>query len=936
MGNPLLALRDQGQSVWYDNVRRGLITSGEFQKMVAEDGVAGVTSNPTIFEKAIAGSTDYDADIKELVAQGKSTEEVYLGLVIRDIQLAADILRPRYDETEGRDGLACLEVSPLLAYDGEASLESARMLWKALDRPNVMIKIPGTPQGLPAIEQCLSEGININITLLFGVENYERVAWAYVNGLEKRAARGEPVDRMASVASFFVSRVDSLGDKLLEEKIRAAESADKERLESLLGKAGIANARIAYAKFKEIFDGDRFRALAGKGAGVQRCLWASTSTKNPQYRDVMYVEGLLGPDTVNTMPQATLDAFRDHGRITPQLEQGLDEARALLGALAEAGIDFRAVTDQLQTEGVELFADSYRKLIQCIDEKRDALLAQTAGRYSASFGEYGPRVEDALLRLQKEEFPRRLWAKDPSLWRKEEQSQKAIKQRLGWLTVTEAMAEHCDQLQAFAQEVRRAGFQEAVLLGMGGSSLAPEVLQRTIGGASGYPQLQLLDTTDPQAILACERSLDLGHTLFIVSSKSGTTAETVSLYAYFRERVRGIKGDRFGENFVAITDPGTPLERTARQDGFRRLFLNAPDVGGRFSALSYFGLVPAALIGVDVARLLDGTEAMVQGCASCVPPGENPGVWLGAALGELARAGRDKVTLVTDEALAAFGGWAEQLLAESTGKDGRGLIPVEGEPLGDPAVYGGDRVFVHLGLDAAGGDSDGRLKALAAAGHPVLRLRLSDRYDLGQEFFRWEVAIATAGAVMEVNPFDEPGVQESKDNTSRLLAEYARTGRLPQPEPDLALDGEGASAAAARLAAHLRRARPSDYLALLAYLKPSPEHDERLQSVRLALRDSLKVATTVGYGPRFLHSTGQLHKAGPDSGLFLQISADDAEELPIPGQPHGFATLKRAQALGDLQSLRDKGRRVLWVHLGGDSEGGLARLEEAVKEALSG
>jgi len=690
-----------------------------------------------------------------------------------------------------------------------------------------------------------------------------------------------------------------------------------------MGKTGIANARIAYAKIRGFFGSERFRALAAKGAGVQRCLWASTSAKNTHYRDVMYVEGLLGPDTINTMPQATLDAFRDHGLIAPHLEDGLDEARALLGALAEAGIDFRAVTDQLQTEGVELFADSYRKLIQCLDEKRET------GRYSASLGEYGDRVEEALRRLQNDEFPRRLWAKDPSLWSSAAKQQAAIKQRLGWLTVIEAMAEHCDQLQSFAQEVRRAGFQKAVLLGMGGSSLAPEVCQRTIGSAPGYPQLELLDTTDPQAILACERSLDLSRTLFIVSSKSGTTAETVSLYSYFREKARAVKGERFGENFVAITDPGAPLERTARQDGFRRCFLNAPDVGGRFSALSYFGLVPAAVTGVDVARLLDRTEAMVQGCASCVPPQENPGVWLGAALGELALAGRDKVTLFPTDGLAAFGVWAEQLLAESSGKDGRGLIPVNGEPPGDAAVYGGDRVFVHIGF----GDEDRRLRGLEAAGHPVIRLRLGDPYDLGQEFFRWEVAIATAGALIGINPFDEPGVQESKDNTSRLLAEYARQGHLPQPEPDLTLDGSGD--AVDRLAVHLRQARPGDYLALLAYIQPTPEHDRPLQSVRLALRDSLKLATTVGYGPRFLHSTGQLHKAGPNSGLLLQLTADDADDPPVPGQPYGFSTLKRAQALGDLQSLRDKGRRVLWVHLGGDIRDGLTRLEEAVKEALS-
>jgi transaldolase/glucose-6-phosphate isomerase len=953
MSNPLLELTKLGQSVWYDNMRRGLITSGEFRRMVEEDGVTGVTSNPTIFEKAITASADYDAAIRELISQGKGVDEIYLALVVHDIQSAADILRPIYDRTAGRDGYACLEVSPELASETQATIDSARALFRALDRPNVMIKIPGTPEGIPAIEQCLSEGININVTLLFGVENYEQVALAYIAGLEKLAAAGRPVDRIASVASFFVSRVDTLVDKQLDERARAAGTPqERERLESLLGKAGIANAKVAYRKFQEVFAGQRFQAMAKKGAGVQRCLWASTSTKNPDYRDVMYAEGLIGPDTVDTMPQATLDAFRDHGRPAATLAQGVDDADETLSALGgEAGIDFRRVTDQLQVDGVQLFVDSYRKLIRGLHAKREAILAEAAGAYSAALGEHRRRVEERLRSLGEQGFTRRLWAKDATLWKDGSAEQSAIKNRLGWLAATESMLEHCDALSAFAADVKDAGFQRAVLLGMGGSSLAPEVFQRTFGPAAGHPALAVLDTTDPAAILALERDLDLAHTLFIVSSKGGETTETSALCRYFFEKVRAVKGPRAGENFVAITDRGTPLEELASASGgFRRCFLNAADIGGRFSVLSYFGLVPAAVLGMDVERLLDGAEALAQASASCIPPGDNPGVWLGAILGELANAGRDKVTLVPSPALAAFGAWVEQLLAESTGKEGkkgrRGLIPIDREPLGEPTTYADDRLFVHLGLEGQADGLDEKLRVLEAAGHPVVHLRLTDTYDLGREFFRWEVATATAGAILEVNPFDEPNVRESKENTARLLREGLHPEAPVLQEDGLALfcDEETAAALgksagngslAAYLVAHLRRARPGDYLAIMAYLPPWPAHDDALQAIRLRLRDGLRLATTLGYGPRFLHSTGQLHKGGPDKGLFIQLTVDDPEELPIPGKAYGFSTLKQAQAEGDLASLQSKGRRVVRIHLGRDVVAGLQRLKALAEEIIT-
>jgi glucose-6-phosphate isomerase len=549
-------------------------------------------------------------------------------------------------------------------------------------------------------------------------------------------------------------------------------------------------------------------------------------------------------------------------------------------------------------------------------------------------------MREALERAAREDLARRLWAGDPDLWRPGEPAHAAIiRQRLGWLRVATTMQGEIDRLAAFANEVRRAGFRQAVLLGMGGSSLAPEVLRRTFGVAPGYLDLAVLDTTDPATILRTERGLDLPRTLFIVASKSGTTIETTAQFAYFYERLRTLRGRVAGEQFVAITDPGTPLAELARDRGFRAAFLNPPDIGGRYSALSLFGLVPAALLGLDLRGLLERATQMMAACGPEVPAAENPGLALGVTLAVQALAGRDKVTLVLPPPLASFGAWVEQLVAESTGKEGRGILPVDGEPLGMPVVYGRDRVFVALRMAGAADAAQAqRLAALEAAGHPVVRLDLADVLALGGEFFRWAFATAVAGALLGVNPFDEPNVQESKDATKRVLAAAAE-GQLPEPEPalvaeGLALYGDVAGGALDQaLAAFLAQARDGDYLALHAYLPYDPAIAEALQTLRVALRDRLRLATTVGFGPRFLHSTGQLHKGGPNNGLFLQLTADDVEDAAVPGEAYTFGVLKRAQALGDFVALRARGRRIVRIHLGADALAGLRLLDAAARRA---
>jgi transaldolase/glucose-6-phosphate isomerase len=939
--NALLKLRTFGQSIWLDFIRRSMLVSGELQQLISEDGLRGMTSNPSIFEKAIAGSQDYDDAIRALALKGRSVNTIYQSLTVEDVQLAADLFGPIYEETDGRDGFVSLEVSPHLAYDTVDTIAEAHRLWSAVNRPNVMIKVPATRNGIPAIRQLISDGINVNVTLLFSLLRYRAVAEAYVAGLEARAAQGEPLKPVASVASFFLSRIDVLVDPMLEQ-IMNSDTPQAEAAKEIHGQVAIASAKVAYQVFEEIFGTERFRKLSALGARPQRLLWASTSTKNPAYSDVKYVEALIGPQTVNTVPLETLHAYRDHGDPAPRLQQDGREALQVLQRLSQLGIDLDAVTQQLETEGVEKFVKPFDRLVETLEQERAAALQEPLDRQALDLGDYQEAVRSRITSLTEEQFVTRLWRKDPTLWKTDPGDREIIRNALGWLHVAGKMEENLDGLDSFVTEVKAAGFRHVVHMGMGGSSLAPLIFERSfVGGEEALP-LTVLDTTDPATILRIEQEIPVADTLFIVASKSGTTAEPLAFADYFFNRVKGYKGDQAGENFVAITDPNTALVELAAGRGFRRTFLNYADIGGRYSALSYFGLVPATLMGVDVSELLARALRMVHACACCISEEENPGVALGAALGELAQQGRDKVTFLVPESISTLGMWLEQLLAESTGKEGTGLLPVAGEPIGVPSVYGEDRLFVFIRMeDEEAPALEPGVAALREAGQPVITIRVADRLDLGQEFFRWEIATATAGAILGINAFNQPNVQESKDNTNRLLAVVKEQGRLPKSEPTL-IQGplslyaqDAGSTATETLKRFFTQAAPGDYVALMAYLTESPAVNQALQRIRLDLRDSLHVATTQGYGPRFLHSTGQYHKGGPNSGLFLQLTAEDAKDAHVPGQPYTFGVLKRAQALGDLEALRKHGRRVMRVHLGGNVGEGLTALGEAIASAVA-
>ncbi|MFY9530973.1 MAG: bifunctional transaldolase/phosoglucose isomerase [Candidatus Acidiferrales bacterium] len=921
-GNPLLEVEKQGQAIWLDYIRRSLLTSGELKRLVDNDGLTGVTSNPTIFDKAIAGSSDYDEKLRDLLAKDPRSNAATLfeALAVEDIRMAADILRPVYDRTQGADGFVSLEVSPTLANDTPGTIRGAERLWKAVSRPNLMIKVPATPEGIPAIEHLIASGINVNITLMFSLGHYEKVANAYLRGLERCA---QP-SKVASVASFFVSRVDGLVDAALE-RIGTPEAVAQR------GKIGIANCRVVYRRFREIFYGDAFAALRKKGARVQRVLWASTSTKNPAYRDVLYVEELIGPDTVNTMPPATLDAFRDHGKVRgATISESLDAAVKDLAALKKLGISLDEITEKLQVDGVASFTESFEKLMASLETKRRAILSKQVDTESEDLGSLNVSVQKRLAEWQAAGLGRRLWAKDPTLWAKPDTPE--ISDRLGWLRLPELMQEQVGNLVSFREQIKAEGFTHAVLLGMGGSSLAPEVFQTTFGNARGYPELRVLDSTHPAAVRGIESSIDPATSLFFVSSKSGTTLEPNSFFFYFWKVVSACSKTP-GRQFVAITDPGTPLQKLAEQRRFRHVFQATPDVGGRYSALTAFGLVPAAVIGLDLNRFLDHAWSMQEACASCVPEPQNPGLILGAILGEAARAGRDKVTFLASPGVRSLPIWLEQLIAESTGKEGKGIVPIAGEePFAAAGTYGNDRIFVQLKLATdSDGDSNDQLRALRAAGHPVVRIQLPELADLGQEFFRWEMAIAAAGAILGIHPFNQPDVQLAKDLARDAMKKQTAAGGASADTGPKPADASQKAELNATIQKWLGTARAGDYIGIDAYLAATPATSVALQRLRLALRDRTKLATMLGYGPRFLHSTGQLHKGGPNTGLFLQILDDPSPDAAVPETDYTFGQLIRAQAQGDFSALEQRSRRAIRVQLGRDVAGGLERLVEVVR-----
>ena len=935
VGNPLKRLEAFGQSPWLDFIQRSFI-GPELQKLIDRDGLRGITSNPAIFEKAMGHGTDYDDGFAALAKQGDHDAlDIYEALAVQDIQAACDAMRPVYDATNKTDGFVSIEVSPYLALRTEETIAEARRLWRWVDRPNLMVKVPGTEAGVPAIKTLISEGININVTLLFALSAYKAVAEAFIAGLEARAKKGQSVADIASVASFFVSRIDVEIDKKIDERVKAGESD----LKALRGKVAIANAKVAYQHYLDLIGGARWKKLAG--AQPQRLLWASTGVKDKAYSDVLYVEELIGRDTVNTIPPATMDAFRDHGQLRESLTEDLDGARRVLEQAEKAGLDLDAVTRGLVTKGVELFAEAADHLLGAVAEKRRAMLGADMVTLEAKLPEALQHKVDATAdEWRRKGKLRDLWAGQAKIWTGADEPE-----WLGWLRVVDAVKDELPKLKQFQDEVKQEGFKHVLLLGMGGSSLGPEVLAETFGKQNGFPELLILDSTDPAQIRALHAKVDLKTTLCIVSSKSGSTLEPNIFKAYFWDEMKKAVGDKAGRHFVAVTDPGSKMQAVAERDGFRQVFFGDKTIGGRYSVLSNFGMVPGAAMGLDFAAFLDAAALMVRSCTAGTPPVANPGVRLGLIMGAAAVAGRDKLTIFASPGLQDVGAWLEQLVAESTGKNNKGIVPVDGEPIGAPDVYGNDRLFAYLRLEGEGG-LDKQVAALEAAGQPVVRLDVGRAMQLGQVFYLWEFATAVAGSVIGIDPFNQPDVEASKVETSKLTAAYNRSGALPSEAPFASGDGVklfadpkntaalGSGNVESALDRQFDRVQPGDYVALLAYIDRNPSTIAALTKLRQRIRDEMQVATCVGFGPRFLHSTGQAYKGGPNTGVVLQITAEDANDLAVPGEKYTFGVVKAAQARGDFDVLAERGRRALRVHLGPDVDAGLKRLAALIEKAL--
>lgn len=933
MTSLLEQLRASGQAPWLDFVDRKFLNEGGLKKLVEEDGVTGVTSNPSIFEKAMGQGEAYDAQFKSFVEANPqaSVTDTYEALAISDIQAACETLRPVYDKTGSYDGYVSMEVSPYLANGTQDTIDEARRLWKQIDRPNLMIKVPGTQAGVPAIRQLIEDGININVTLLFSNDSYVAVAMAYVEGLEARVAKGQPIDKLASVASFFVSRIDAQIDKKIDERVAAGDK-DADALKALRGKVAIANAKMAYQWYLDFVKSDRWQKLAAKGAQPQRLLWASTGTKDPAFPDTLYVDSLIGPDTVNTIPPKTMDAFRDHGTVARTLDADVDQAKKVLAEAERLGLDLDGVTTKLVEDGVKLFADAADTLLGAIAAKKAKLAGDELNGMEPALPEAQKKtVTDGLEKARAAAWSRRLWAKDASVWTGGDEGK-----WLGWLAAGQGRQVDFAQLKKVAEKAK--GHKDVVLLGMGGSSLGPEVLAEIIGAAPGYPTVHALDSTDPGQIRTVASKIDPKEAMFLVASKSGSTMEPELLREYFWE-LSGKDGSRF----VAVTDPGSKLEKVARDHGYFDIFHGDPAIGGRYSVLSVFGMVPAAMMGIDVEDFFAKTAPMVQACGPDAPPAQNPGVQLGVIMGEAANAGRDKLTILTTPELEPIGAWLEQLLAESTGKHGKGIVPVDLEPLSPAEDYGADRLFAVLTLE---GDTDSDLarhvEHLIAAGQPVVKIHLADKELIGQEFFRWEIATAIAGAVIGIDPFDQPDVEDAKVQTRQLIDAYEKSGSLAPETPfhedaEIAFFAPGDHGFAPSdpveiLRTHFASLEAGNYFGFLAYIERNDEHEGAIARMREAVVEAKGVATVAGFGPRFLHSTGQAYKGGPKTGVFLEITRTPDPDVAVPNHRASFGTVQVAQARGDLDVLASRGQRVLRVHL---KTGDLSRLEALVEEALS-
>lgn len=909
----LRSLEILGQSIWYDNIQRGMLKNGQVSEMISKGEIKGITSNPSIFQNAIVNSSEYDIQLQTLAWSGIDAEEIFWNMAVDDVQQAADLFIDLYERTNKQDGYVSLEVSPHLAHDAEATINAALSLWKLVDRPNLMVKVPATPEGILAVRRLIRLGINVNVTLIFGIERYREVIESYIAGLEDRIADGNPVNNVTSVASLFVSRIDTKIDALLNKV-----NLSPDKYNNLAGKSAIFNSRLAYQVFLEECKKPRFEKLSLQGAQLQRPLWASTSTKNPDYRDVMYVEQLIGKNTVNTVPPATLTAFLEHGIVNETINNDLEQIEKHFSSLNSIGISISEVTQSLEDEGVKAFIDAFNNLLAVIENRKMNEVSRVRDLTTV--------IKERVKLLEQSHFVSRLFRHDPTLWTNSVVEQKEITQRMDWLEAPWNINLVKDQIVGLKEEFLDEGITNALVLGMGGSSLAPEVFsiiqsKQSKDESSGLA-VTILDSTHPDEVLVAEKNNPINKTLFIVSSKSGTTGEINAFFQYFYESTRKEMGDKAGSHFIAITDPDTKLAQLAKEKGFRRIITANPMVGGRNSALTAFGIVPAYLAGIDIDQLMQKTHYFGRWFKS-QQVAKNPGVLLGAMLGEAAIHGMDKLTILADEEWNAFAAWMEQLIAESSGKNGKGILPIAEEPLLEPKKLHKDRLFVYLRKK---GLLDTYVEELNQLKFPVIVQNVNSMPDLAYQFYLWEVATATACSILGVNSFDQPNVQDAKTRTLAGIESYRKTGQFVISPVKVKADRfsifsnldivftENCTPIKAITEFLSRFQTDNCYLAINAFIPRNEANIKTLNGLRLDIQREFGIATTLGFGPRYLHSTGQFHKGGSNNGIFIILTNTPEVDIQIPGEGISFGNFCLAQALGDDAALIAHGRKTLRIH----------------------
>ena len=949
--NPLWKLRDHGQSIWLSTLRRRLVDGGDLQHLIEARSLSGIESDLQFLCGALARGNEYGAPLRRLLDEGLDVDTIGEHLLAEEARAAAEALTPLYEQSNGREGFVSIDVFSGRTGDPQSMSAAIHRAVDLIEHPNAMFKVPATDSGFAVLEAMTTEGYHIHVGPLFSVTSVRRAVEAFAGGLRRRMDSGGAADVMSAI-SFGLAPLDVAVDDLLGDLIRDS-SGDTSREESLVGSIAVAAAKAACREQRELLQRQLGSDVGAPISPLQRIIWMDTATKNPRFGEFHYIEDLVGPDSGLSLSRSSLEAFHQRGVVAATLGRSVDEATEILAELADVGIDLENLGRRLEQRANDKLAAARDRFVATVGRACEALgadehaasgVALGGGPWWGTVAEIPAELVPAEVTDGLEELMPRLWGKDPSLWSDEPQEQELIYNQLGWIDLIEPMSFESLPAERFASRLVDGDIEDIVVLGMGGSSLCAEVFRDVFG----IDNVWVLASTIPGVVKRVAEHVDPARTLVVVSSKSGTTLETRVLSDYFYGLATPIL-ENPGERFVAVTDPGTPLEQTAHERDFHGLWLTPPDVGGRFSAFTHFGVLPMALMELDVGAILESAQRMAASCAAEVPVSLNPGVVLGVALHEGFRTGRDKLTFLCDGGLAPFAAWAEQLVAESLGKDGVGLVPIVGEPSGDPGDYGDDRLFIGMEL---GPEPDARLARLLdqlAAEHPVMRFHLDDRSEIGAELFRWELGTAVAGALMEINPFDEPAVEASKQRTIEIL-EAAGDGSPDAPAPvdlgngwavfaDLERDAELAArqqgeGLASWLDAHLGRAAVPDYIGLQVFLAADAETRQRLDDIRWTLRNRLGVATSLGWGPGYLHSTGQLHKGGPATGVYLLVTATDAEDLECPGFGYSFGYLARAQALGDLQALQERGRRVLRLHLD-DPEQGLDMLTDALDRALA-